>query len=177
MINKTTIDIAWDNGGRISHSISGVILPPPRNEKKFWVLEPSALFLLAHQFGSMKPSQGLIMSGAVIDMLFDNRYVLMPINSSLKSATIDFIYTENGIKLQFQPKQGMFANSDSVEEGVRQLLNNYIRYAYTQIDECNQLLFTRFIAIAITVYFDFIEEQIVQGFFCRFRHMHPCDVG
>jgi hypothetical protein len=81
MRDKTTIHIEWDKGGRISYSISGLIFPPPRDDKKLYVLVPSALFFLAHQFGSMKPSHGLITCGAVIDMLFDKKYVLTPINS------------------------------------------------------------------------------------------------
>ena len=160
MTDKTTIDIGWDKGGRISYSISGITFPPPRDDKIHYVLVPSALFLLAHQLGTMKPSHGLITCGTVLDMLFDERYVLMPINSALKGATIDFIYAEHSIKVLFHPKAGMFANSDSIEEGVRQLINNYTHYAFIQIDECNQLLFTRFASIAIAVYFDFIEGQL-----------------
>lgn len=160
MTDKTTIEIAWDKGGKINYSISGTILPPPRDDKKLYVLLPSAIFLLAHQFGSMKPSHGLITCGTVMDMLFDNKYVLLPINSALKGAMIDFIYAEHSIKVLFHPKQGMFANSDSVEEGVRQLINNYIHYVHTQIDEYAQLVLTTFTSIAIAQYFDFIEEQL-----------------
>lgn len=160
MEDKTTIHIGWDKGGRISYNVSGIILPPPRDDEKLWVLAPSALFLLAHQFGSMKPSHGLIICGTIIDMLFDNRYVLVPINSALKSAMIDFIYTGSSVKVQFHPKQGMFANGDSVEEGVRQLINNYIHYAYTQIDEYTQLIYKGLASIEIEMYFNFIEELL-----------------
>ena len=62
--------------------------------------------------------------------------------------------------MQFHPKHGIFANSDSLEEGVRQLLNNYFHYAYSQVDELTQLMITRLASIAISVYFDFIEEQL-----------------
>ncbi len=67
MADKTTIDIVWDSGGRISHSISGKTYPPPRDNQKLYVLFPGAVFLLAHQLGSMKPSHGLIISGMVKD--------------------------------------------------------------------------------------------------------------
>ena len=161
MTDKTSIDIAWDKGGRISCNVSGIIFPPPRDDKTLWYLVPSALLLLAHQFGAMKPSHGLITCGTVMDMLFDNRYVLVPINSALKSAVIEFIYTGGeSITVQFHPKQGMFANSDSVEEGVRQLLNNYIHYAYTQADEYTQLVFKVLAFVAIEDYFNFIGEQL-----------------
>jgi hypothetical protein len=160
MADKTTIDIEWDKGGRISYRVSGTILPPPRDDKKLYVLAPSALFILAHQFGSMKPSHGLIACGAVMDMLFDKRYVLTPINSALKGAMMDLIYAGSSIKVLFHPKQGLFANSDSVEEGVRQLTNNYIHYVYTQIDQYAQLVLTTLASIAVAQYFDFIEKQL-----------------
>lgn len=160
-MEKTTIDITWDQGGKIKTSISGAVLPAPRNDRLYWVLEPSALFFLSHQYGSMKPTQGLIMSSTIMDMLLENRYVRMPINSALKGAAIDLIYRDGGkAALQFRPKHGMFANSDSLEEGVRQLLNNYVHFAYNLIDEYNCLYFTRLAVIAISVYFDFIQEQL-----------------
>jgi len=159
--DKTTIHIEWDKSGKISYHVSGITLPLPRDDKKLYVLAPSALFLLAHQFGSMKPSHGLITCGTIIDMLFDKKYVLLPINSALKGGIIDIIYTgESSLKVQFHPKQGLFANSDSVEEGARQLINNYMHYVYTQIDEYAQLVLTTLASIAIGQYFDFIEEQL-----------------
>jgi hypothetical protein len=160
MSDKTTIDIMWDKGGTIRHVISGIEYPPPRDNKKLYVLFPSAVFLLAHQLGSMKPSHGLIICSMVMDMLFDNRYVLVPINSALKGAMIDFIYAEHSIKVLFHPKHSMFANSDSLEEGVRQLTNNYMYYVYAQLDEYAQLMLITFVCLAMTVYFDFLEEQL-----------------
>ena len=163
MTNKTTIHIEWDKGGRVNTSVSGVILPPPRDDQKLYVLLPSAIFLLAHQFGSMKPSQGLITCGTIIDMLYDKRYTLMPINSALKSAMLDLIYAGPSIKVLFHPKQGLFANSDSVEEGVRQLINNYTHYVSTQIDEYAQMVLITFASISIAQYFDFIEQQLKEN--------------
>jgi hypothetical protein len=160
MTDKTTIDIMWDKSGRISHIISGITYPPPRDNKNLYVLFPSAVFLLAHQLGSMKPSHGLIICGTIMDMLFDNKYVLVPINSALKGAMIDFIYAEHSIKVLFHPKHNMFANSDSLEEGVRQLINNYMHYVYILLDEYAQLLLITFVCLAMTVYFDFLEEQL-----------------
>jgi len=95
-----------------------------------------------------------------MDMLFDDKYILAPINSALKGAMLDFIYAENSIKVQFHPKQGMLANSDSVEEGVRQLINNYIHYVDTQVDEYARLVLKTFVSIAIAQYFSFIEGQL-----------------
>ncbi len=78
----------------------------------------------------------------------------------MKGAAIDFIYGENSIKVLVHPKHGIFANSDSVEEGLRQLINNHIHYVYTQLDEYAQLLLITFVCLALTVYFDFLEEQL-----------------
>jgi hypothetical protein len=112
----------------------------------------------------MKPSHGLIASNHVIDILFYNRYVLVPINSALKSARLDFIYIGGpSIKIQFHPKQRFLANSDSVEEGVRQLLNNYTQYVYSQIDDYTRIVLKTIATAAIGSYFSFIQEQISKG--------------
>lgn len=157
----TTIHLEWDKGGHIRHRITGHTLPPPRNDRRLWVLAPSASFLLAHQFGSMKPSHGLITCSLIFDMLFDDKYVLTPINSALRGAKIDFIYTGGpSIKLQFHPQHGAFANSDSVEEGVRQLINNYTHYVYSQFDELLRIMIKTSASTAIGMYYRFIEQQI-----------------
>jgi len=161
MSQKTSIKLNWDKAGKINHQISGVSLPPPRNNNLLWVLAPSTPLLLSHQYGSMQPSHGLITSSWIIDMLFDNKYVLMPINSALKGGIIDFIYTGGpSIKVKFHPQQGIFANSDSVEEGVRQLLNNYYHYVYSMLDGYSRIAVKTITTLAIGLYFTFIEEQI-----------------
>ena len=135
MTAKTEILLKWDSAGAIRHSISGISLPPHIDNQTNWILAPSAPFLLAHQFGSMKPSHSMIVSGWVLDMLFHNRYVLMPINSALKAARIVFLYLgDPSIKVQFHPKHSIFANSDSIEEGVKQLINNYTKYVDSRLD-------------------------------------------
>jgi hypothetical protein len=164
MSQKTSIKLNWDKAGKINYQISGVSLPPPRNDKLLWVLAPSAPLLLSHQYGSMKPSHGLITSSWIIDMLFDNKYVLMPINSALKGGGIDFIYTGGpSLKVQFHPKHGFFANSDSVEEGVRQLINNYFHSVYSILDVYSRIAVKSITIWAIAMYFIFIEENIKSG--------------
>ncbi len=155
-----SINIQWDSASRISHQISGPALPL-RNDPKLWIFAPSPPLLIAHQFGSMKPSHGLITCGSIVDMLFHKRFVLAPINSALKGAKIDFLYTGGpSIAIQFHPQHGKFPNSDSVEEGVRQLINNYTYYVYSQLDEYTQIVFKTMVTIAIKMYFDFIQTQI-----------------
>jgi hypothetical protein len=160
MTNKTEIYVEWDRGGRISYSMTGN-LPPSKDEARLGYLVPSALLLLGHQLGVMKPSHGLIICGTVLDMLLDNRYILVPINSALKSATIEFLYIKDeSVKVQFHPKHGIFANSDSLEEGVRQLLNNYIYFAFTQANEDTKFVYKLAAFAAIEEYFKFIKGQL-----------------
>lgn len=143
-------------------------LPPPRNNRILWVLAPSAPLLLAHQYGSMNPSHSLIISSWIIDMLFDNRYLLMPINNALQGATIDIIYTGGpSVSVQFHPQQSLIANSDSVEEGVRQLLNNYFHYINSMLDEYPRIAFKSISSTAISLYFNVIEGQIRAKFVGR----------
>ena len=164
MSQKTSIKLNWDKAGKINHQISGVSLPPPKNDKLLWVLAPSTPLLLSHQYGSMKPSHGLITSSWIIDMLFENKYVLMPINSALKGANIDFIYSGGpSIKVQFHPQHSIFANSDSLEEGVRQLLNNYFHYVYSMLDGYSRIAIKTIVTLSIGLYFEFIEDQIQDG--------------
>lgn len=164
MVHKTSIELEWDQVGHIRHRISGFIPPPPRNDTHAWVLAPSAPLLLAHQLGTMKPSRGLISSGWVLDTLFENRHVLMPINSALKSAHIDFIYTgAPSIRLEFHPQHALFANSDSLEEGACQLVNNYYYYVCAQLDEY-LLIVVKGATIAVTgAYYAFLQDELAAG--------------
>ena len=89
------------------------------------------------------------------------RYVVMPINSALKGATIDFVYPGGpSIGLQFHPHHSLFANSDSLEEGVRQFINNYTHYVYSLLDEYSCIVVRTATSAAIHTYFDFLDELI-----------------
>lgn len=164
MASKSTIHLNWSRLGQVMHHVSGYRPPPPRDDALAWLLAPSGPLLLAHQFGAMKPSHALIVSGWVIDTLFHNRYVIMPINSALSSATIEFIYTGGpAVKVQFHPKHSVFANSDSVEEGVRQLINNYTHYVYSKLDDYLRIVFRTFAVTATGMYYDFLQDQFAAG--------------
>ena len=161
---KTTIHLNWDPLGQVRHSITGQRQPPPKDDVLAWVLVPSGPLLLAHQFGAMKPSQGLIVSGWVIDTIFHNRYVIMPINSALSQASMEFIYPGGpAIKVRFHPKHSLFANSDSLEEGVRQLINNYTHYVYSQLDDYLRIVFRTFVVAASGMYYEFLQDQLATG--------------
>src|SRR3989304_9805470 len=157
---KKSIHLEWDAISTMRHRITGDTLPPPRNDDLPWVLAPSAPLVLAHQYGAMKPSHGLIVSTWVLDMVFNNRYILMPINSALAAARIDIHYTHTGsARLTFHPKHALFANSDSLEEGVRLLLNNYCHYVYAQLDEYVAIVFRTMATTATAMYYTFLQAQ------------------
>lgn len=170
MPNTTSIHIEWDATGHITHSFSGARLAPPRDDLLLWVLAPSAPLFLTHQFGAMKPSHGLIASQQAIDILFYNKYVLTPINSALKAALLDVIYPGGpAVKIQFHPRHGLFANSDSVEEGARQLLNNYMRYVFSQLDDYTRIVVRTITTAGIGAYFDLLQDEMRKGAIGRGR--------
>ena len=142
-MNKTSISLTWDSNGRIKHEITGFKLPSPRNDSKLWVLAPSVPLYIAHQFGVLKPSYGLFLSSHIIDISFQNKFVLAPINKTLKSAKIELHYRDDGsLGVLFIPSHNLIHNNDSLEEGSRQLIANYYYYVYNtlthnyQVSEC-----------------------------------------
>jgi hypothetical protein len=161
MSPKTSINIEWTNGVQIQHTITDFTPTPERSNPIVWILAPSVPLFLALQFGAMRPSQSLIVSGWILEMLFQNRYTLMPINSALRAARIDFVYIGvSSPKIQFHPEHSLFANSDSLEEGVCQLINNYSHHVYSKLDDYMAITVRTFTVVAIGLYFSFLESQV-----------------
>jgi hypothetical protein len=50
-----------------------------------------------------------------------------------------------------------------VEEGVRQLLNNYTRYVFSHLDEYTRIVVKTISTAAIGAYFEFLQKQIGIG--------------
>jgi len=170
MAPKASIHVEWTKGGQISHRTTGIELPPPRDDKSTWLLAPSPTLLLAHQCGVVRPSLALITCARVIDMLFHNKYLLLPINSALKGARIDFIYTAtSSVRVQFHPKHGRLVTNDSIEEGVTALINNYTHYVYSQLDEYLRIVFRTMAVAVIGHFFNFLEDQLDAGKLARER--------
>ena len=164
MASKASIHLEWTGNGVISHRTSGVELPPPRDDKTAWLLAPSPSLLLAHQCGVLRPSVALITCARVMDMLLHSKYLLLPINSALKAARIDFIYTAtSSVRVQFHPKYGRLAADDSVEEAVTALINNYTHYVYAQLDGHLRIVFRTMAVAVIRHFFNFFEDQIGLG--------------
>lgn len=164
MAAKTSIHISWRGISEMHHRIEGAVLAPPRENQLAWILAPSAPLLVAHQLGVLRPSHALIVSGWILDMLFRDRYVLMPINPALRGARIDFHFTGGpGIKVTFHPEHALFANSESLEEGVRQLINNYTHHVYSQLDEYMAIVVRTMMGMAIGAYQEFLWELVEAG--------------
>ena len=161
MVMKTSINLSWDKRGRINHQFTGDVLPPHRNNRLLWVLAPSVPLFLVHQYGSMRPSHALIISSKILEMLFENKYLLTPINNALKGAKLEFIYPGGpAVKVQFHPMHSFLANNDSIEEGVRQLINNYTHYVFSMLDDYSRIVVKTMSLVAMGAYFIFLEEQI-----------------
>lgn len=157
--NRTSIDLKWDPNGRISHKVSGYRLPHPRDDIDLWVLAPSSIFYATHQLGVFRPSHGLQLISHFVNILFNKNYLLTPVNSTLKSARIDLIYNlDKSISLQFLPQHSLFHNNDSLEEGGRQLVSNYLFYTYSRLSEYYQIAFKTFSCAIVSLYLDFLDK-------------------
>jgi hypothetical protein len=162
--DKAVIDLSWTETGQIGFKVSGVSLPPPRNNQRDWIIAPSAPLLLAHQLGSLKLAKGLIASSNILNMLFGNRYILEPISTVLSKARIVFIYgAGSSIGLQFLPEHSPKAESDSIEESICQLINNYTYFIYSMLDEYLKIVFRTMFVLAISLYLEFVQEQMGAG--------------
>ncbi len=160
-MNKTSISLAWDANGRIKHEITGFTLPSPRNDSKLWVLAPSVPLYIAHQLGVLKPSYGLFLCSQVIDISFHSKFVLTPINKTLKGAKIEIHYRDDGsLGLQFIPSHNLIHNNDSLEEGARQLIANYYYYVYNIITHNYQVLLRSFVLGVVSAYCGLLEGAI-----------------
>ncbi len=101
---------------------------------------------------------------AHLESLFRNRYILMPIISALRGARIEFAYTGGPqVEIRFHPEHKLLHSSDSLEEGVRQLINNYTRYVYSRLPEYSKIVIRTLSTGAVGMYFEFLDEQIQAG--------------
>lgn len=160
-MNKTSITLTWDSNGRIKHEITGFTLPSPRNDSKLWILAPSVPLYVAHQLGVLKPSYGLFLCSQIIDISFHSKFVLAPINKTLKSAKIELYYKDNGsLGLKFFPSHKLIHNNDSLEEGIRQLIANYYYYVYNMLTYNYQVLLRSFVLGVVSAYCSLLEGAL-----------------
>jgi hypothetical protein len=99
----------------------------------------------------------------VLDYFDDKTHLVHPINSALKSASIRFVMTRAGIAITFHPSHGMFANNDSVEEGVRQFINNFIAYVGNMLHGDVVIIVRGYCGAVIGGYVQFLEEELDAG--------------
>jgi hypothetical protein len=160
--NLASIELVWDSIGRISHSITD-----GHGDDQIdclAILAPSLPMLVSHQLGTMKPSQGLGLCSAFLDFFIDDRHILLPINSALKGAKIQYIEVNNqNITLTFHPKHSFIHNSDSLEEGVRQFLNNYALYVTNKLPLETYTIVKGMVGSSIDIYTDFLSDELKTG--------------
>lgn len=158
----STILLNWDLSGNLNHQISGGY--SDLHKDKLLILAPSLPMLISHQLGAYRPTQGLILCSMIFDFYIYNKHLLMPINSALKKARIEFVKTDRGhVTLQFYPENRLFTNSDSLEEGSRQLLNNYLEYVSNGLPRQTWLIVKALISSTVETYQGFIKREIEQG--------------
>ena len=161
---KTSISLTWDKTGRVTHKITGARLPSPRDDQDLWVLAPSGPLLLANQLGVMRPSSGLIACAHALDIASGQDFLLKPISSALSTAKVEFVYRRDGsLAVLFFPSYSALASSDSLEEGVRQLVSNYLYCVLDQFTAYYQLSIKTLACVIVGAYCDFLADAIAGG--------------
>lgn len=155
----SSIDLTWDSIGRINLKIQNGYDKPSDNIRP--ILAPSIPMLIQHQLGVMKPAYGLVACSRLIDYFLTGKYNLLPINDALKTASIQFVKLTNSVTLRFFPKSRLFSNSDSIEQGVHHLINNYVPFIYHQLGSDTALVVKAMCGSTISEYLEFIEKEIL----------------
>ena len=155
------IQCRWKQSGHISHSISKGYSNAVDNRDL--VIAPSLWLVISHQLGSFRPSYGLILCSQVLRFYTQNHHTMFPINSALKGAHIQFVQTSQGILITFHPKHSLLVNNDSLEEGVRQFVNNYVRFVNDQITGDTFLIVRGIVLSIVDGYLDLLSEKLGKG--------------
>ena len=155
------IQCRWSNSGHISYRISKGYASPTDNRDL--LLAPSLPFLISHQLGSFRPSHGLILCSQVLRFYTETHHTMFPINSALKGADIQYVQTSQGTLITFHPKHRLLVNNDSLEEGVRQFVNNYARFVNDQISGDTFLIVRGIVGSVLDGYLNILDEKITKG--------------
>ncbi len=155
-----SIYLEWNNDGKINHKLD---LHDTRYTKNpfLWIIAPSAPMLLAHQLGTLKPSYGLNLCSKILEVMRNDQYIFSPINTVLKNARLEiFALPDKNTFLQYHPAHALLHNSDSLEEGGRQLVANYFYYVYSQVGAYGKLA-TKLFSVFLTIesFIDFLDDQ------------------
>jgi hypothetical protein len=159
---KTIVKIIceWDSKGKVNHTLDRYFDP----ERELNYLSFSVPMILSNQLGALRPSHGLIICSHVLDYYSNNDYMIYPINSALKNATIELLLLDgNEGTLKFSPGRSRFGNNDSLEEGTRQFLNNYIFYVCEKLYGDLKLIVRTYTVTTIDTYLEIINKAIAEG--------------
>lgn len=159
--SKSRVNLSGvEQRGKINHKLD---LHDTRYMKNpfLWIIAPSAPMLLAHQLGTLKPSYGFSLCSKILEVMRNDQYIHSPINTTLKNARLEiFALPDRNTFLQYHPAHALLYNSDSLEEGSRQLVANYFYYVYSQVGYYGKLA-TKLFSVFLTIdsYIDFLEDS------------------
>ncbi len=124
-VHLVSINLKWDSNGRLSHKLATRL--QLNDYQRDDAVAASVPMLISSQLGTLVPHHALVLCTRSLALLERSEHIIEPINSALKKVRID-LWKAAGVFHTFHPKSRFLANNNSVEEGVRQFLNNYVGY-------------------------------------------------
>lgn len=152
------IECTWDQLGDIRHAVRNG--NGSEQQDLLLLLAPSLPMLLSHQLGAVRPSHGLILCQDVVDLFEGRRYLRLPINSALTGVSITLVHTRKAWTLQFSPKHGPLANNDSLEEGARQFVHNYMLHVASRLSGETRLIVRALTASVVDHYVKLLADEL-----------------
>lgn len=162
--NSTSVWLEWDANGKIRHQLAGPILPGPNDNEDHWILAPVAPMFFTEHLAKIKPTKGLDLCSNIMDLVFQNKKIVLPIAPVLKMAHIDLMYNpDRSATLVFFPRHNLFYNKDLLEQATGQLVCNYYQYIYNRLTEYYRIVLITFTNIAVSSYLNFLLDLASKG--------------
>jgi hypothetical protein len=134
-------------------------------EECFFSISAPALF--AHQIGAFTPRHTLGLIGELLIFHRKRTVLTPPINSAIKCIEIQFIHG-NKRYITVKHKKGLFANDNSVEEGVRQTIICWLEYVLNNSKFEHRLGIWRVLGMTMELYLDNFNTVYTDHVFSRF---------
>jgi len=131
-IQVGVLDLAWDAHGQVRHELTSAV--SLNSEQTRDIVACSGPALVASLLGTMRPAHALALCDDLLQMLETGRSAVLPINRALRKASLSF-HMGAEVYHTFHPRVAFLAGSDSVEQAMRQLCNNYILHLRASLPE------------------------------------------
>lgn len=118
-----SIILDWNENGSITHRFEDAPLLPYSEKNNLLVM--SVPVLIAYQLGDLCINRAVALCHYLLTFIHSGEIAIEPINSVLSGWYID-IYQGKNIYYIFSPHKSDTASVDSVEDGVKQMLCNYV---------------------------------------------------